>query len=156
MERKFFLLGPTGSGKSSTGNKLTRRNNFTVGNKRDRVTAEVRIQNDQNGLIVGDFPGFGVDINNDDIFLETFLQHRSEFESILPIDALILIIKFDKETGNGFLRAAKQFVKLFGSVSIRSLMLLCIQGNEELIFSNDDFDFVVRNSDGYRLDGLRL
>ena len=149
-QKRLLLIGPPGSGKSSTGNFLTERNYFTVGERRTRVTTEVKIKSHENGLMIGDFPGFGSDVQDDDVFSTSFLAKRNELEERLPVDALVLVIQFDIDVGIGFNAAAHQLTKLFGRRTIQSLMILCIQGNSNTRYADDDFENVIRNSDGFK------
>lgn len=68
----------------------------------------------------------------------------------MPLDALILLIKFDIDKSRIFLPAAKQFFIAFGTLSLKSLMILCIQSNSERIYCDDDFKEIFLNSDGYK------
>jgi hypothetical protein len=69
--------------------------------------------------------------------------------SFLPIDAFVLVVKFDKEESKGFFSAAKQFVQFFGRLGIQSLMIICIQANEQMIFSTNKFHTILLRSDGF-------
>ena len=68
---------------------------------------------------------------------------------MLPLDAFVLVIKFDQKESKGFFGAAKQFVRYFGRIGIKSLMIICIQANDALILSTDEFREVLLRTDGY-------
>jgi ABC-type dipeptide/oligopeptide/nickel transport system ATPase component len=147
-QKRLFIIGPPGAGKSRTGNTLTNGNHFKYGRSLDRITTEVRIRSHPDGLMIGDMPGFD-DAKDDDVFLLKFIERRAELEQRLPIDALLLVIKFEKHLGTKFLHSAKQFLRLFGTPSLKSLIILCIQGDEKEIYPDDDFEQVLRITDGY-------
>ncbi len=136
--KRLLLIGPPGSGKNTTGNNLLERNFFTTGDQLDRVTTEGKIRSHPNGLMIGDFPGFGSDMH-DDVLLNSFLEKRNELEERLPIDALVLVIKFDSDACPGFKKAAEQSRKIFGTSTTQSMMLLCVQGNPHTRYADDDF-----------------
>lgn len=131
-KKAIFLIGSISSGENTSQENLV-----------DSFETET------NRLVVIDFPSF----DDDDLyFLKKFLDNRSEVENVLPILALMLVVTFDETTVcQGFLSVAKQFVKLFGTTSITSLMILCIQETFESACSNQDaFETVLRQSDGYK------
>ena len=68
---------------------------------------------------------------------------------MLPLDAFVLVIKFDQKESKGFFGAAKQFVRYFGRIGIKSLMIICIQANDALILSTAEFRDVLLKTDGY-------
>ena len=90
-------------------------------------------------------------MNDDDVFLRNFLAGKKELEDSLPIDAFVMVIKFDLERGEGFFLAARQFIQLFGTLSIKSLTILCRQGNASMNYSNDEFDAILKKDLGYKL-----
>ena len=149
--KKLLLIGPIGSGKSSTGNFLLEDEHFLTGNRLTRVTREAKIRKHENGLMIGDLPGF--DDINDDVFLKSFLEASNQLIAGLPFDALILIIMFDRDKGRAFDGVdgcARQLTRLFGTLASQSLVILCIQGDPYTRYSNDEFGIIMRNSDGYR------
>jgi ribosome biogenesis GTPase A len=135
-DKRVLLVGPPGSGKSSTGNTLSNNRIFTTGNRPSRVTTEIEIKRSQNGLIICDMPGLDSDMN-DEVFLESFLKTKNALKEGIPIDALVSVIKFDINVGQGFLRASEQFFKAFGTIGIESLIFLCIQTNDETIYGEN-------------------
>jgi hypothetical protein len=148
--KKIFLFGPIGYGKSTTGCTLLRkRNGFTSGSDIQRVTGVLRSQVGTNGILVIDSPGVG-DASDDTVFQEQFLKNKNYLLNILPIDAFILIIKFDENQSRGFFLAAQQYFRYFGRMGIKSLMILCIQGNPKRIYSNEDFRKIFLTTDGYK------
>jgi hypothetical protein len=162
MESKIiFLIGPIGYGKSTTGCTLLRkRNAFTSGSDIQRVTGVLRSQVGTNGMLVIDSPGVG-DASDDTVFQEQFLKNKNYLLNILPIDAFILIIKFDENQSGGFFLAAQQYFRYFGRMGIKSLMILCIQGNPKRIYSNEDFRKIFLTTDGYKFlleknDGIEI
>ncbi len=56
--KRLFLIGPPGHGKSRTGNTLLGENWLTYGDKRSRVTTEIQIETHENGLLLVDLPGY--------------------------------------------------------------------------------------------------
>ena len=84
-------------------------------------------------------------MDDDDVFLTSFLSKRKELEQRTPIDVLLLVVKFDVDVGQGLTATAKQFFKLFGTQTVKSLMMLCIQGNSTKIYSDDEFDLKLKD-----------
>jgi translation elongation factor EF-1alpha len=148
--KTILLIGRIGNGKSTTGNKLLRKDAFTRGSRMDPITKQVQFEVSADGqLTIFDCPGFG-DVNDQLLFLEAFKKSKQALDSNSPVDGIILVVKFDKDQSNGLTGAAKEFLSAFGSLSIKSLMLLCIQGNTELIYSQGEFRDVLYNSEGYK------
>ncbi len=146
-KKKLVLIGQVGNGKSSTGNKLCDEEVFSIGNDINRVTTQI----DKaycTDYIIFDCPGFG-DPENETFFLTTFLKRKTEFLQLTPIDAFILVIKFDTDKSSSFLDAVQQFMNAFGITGLKSLMILCIQSNDKLIYGKDKFENIILNSDGY-------
>jgi predicted GTPase len=146
-KKKLVLIGQVGNGKSSTGNTLCGKLVFSIGNDINRVTTKIKNAN-CNNYIIFDCPGFG-DPENETFFLTTFLERKTEFLQLTPIDAFILVIKFDKDKSSSFLDAVQQFMNAFGITGLKSLMILCIQSNDNINYSIDEFENIILNSDGY-------
>ena len=149
-EKNLFIVGPSGSGKSHTGNTISRNNNW--GERQTRVGTDIHIKKTSNGGMIGDFLGF-TDYDDHDVFLTRFLAKRNELEEVVkqrPIDAFLLVIKFERETSHGFHTASKHFVKLFGTQTIESLVIICIQSSFDEIYSDNDFKPILKNSEGYK------
>ena len=148
-QKKLVLIGPVGYGKSTTGCTLLRkRDAFTKGSDINRITLQFQAHNG-NGLHVIDCPGIA-DPSNDTIFQKNFLDNKEHLFRILPIDAFILVIKFDKDQSIGFNLAAQEYFRYFGRVGIKSLLILCIQGNQKKIYSETEFRRIFFNTDGYK------
>lgn len=147
-EKSLVLIGPMGHGKSTTGNNLCGANCFTTGEDVTSVTQEIKFKTIKN-LTVVDCPGFG-DAQNENLFLKKFLEKKEEMLDACPIDAFVLVIKFDGRESRPFLPTAQQFVKCFGSVAITSLIILCIQSNRWKKYTDNEFEYIIKNSDGYR------
>jgi hypothetical protein len=148
--KTFLLIGRIGNGKSTTGNKLLNKDAFTRGSRMDPITKQVQYEiSADNKLMIFDCPGFG-DVNDQLLFLEAFKNSKSALDSNSQVEGIILVVKFDKDQSNGFTGAVKEFLSAFSSMSIKSLMLLCIQGNNELIYSQREFEGVLYNSEGYQ------
>ena len=148
--KTFLLIGRIGNGKSTTGNKLLHKDVFTRGSRMDPITKQVQCEiSADNELMIFDCPGFG-DVNDQLLFLEAFKNSKSALDSVPQVEGIILVVKFDKDQSNGFTGAAKEFLSAFSSRSIMSLMLLCIQGNNELIYSQREFEGILYNSEGYK------
>jgi len=151
MAKKFIILGLMGYGKSTTGNKLCGDQFFTVGNDINRITTSIKFQKTKKSnvdLTVVDCPGFG-DPTDETIFFHEFLKRKESFIESVPIDAFILVIKFNENVYNSFLESAKHYVDAFGTEGIKSLMILYIQGSEKLRYSKDEFKDIILKSDGY-------
>ena len=73
--------------------------------------------------ILVDCPGFG-DPANEIFFLTKFSERKTDFLQLTPIDAFVLVIKFDQDKSSSFLDAAKQFFEAFGTKGLKSLMIL--------------------------------
>jgi hypothetical protein len=69
---------------------------------------------------------------------------------ICPIDALVLVLKFEIDQCDGFRKAAGQFTKLFGTQSLNSLVILCIQSSSEHHYSDRDFDKMLKEQFYYK------
>ena len=90
------------------------------------------------------------DATDDTIFQTEFLKSKPDLLALLPFDAFVLVIKFDKNESKGFYLAAKQFVQFFGRLGVSSLIIICIQANEKKIFSFNQFRDILLNSDGFK------
>ena len=144
----LIFLGPMGNGKSTTANKLSNSNSFTTGYDDRTVTQSVRIKSHQNVISI-DCPGFG-DPTNENLFLNQFLAKRSDLLAKVPISAFVLVVKFDRNQCRAFHESAKKFVRCFGSEGIKSLVILCIQGNPARRYSDDEFQEIFAESEGAR------
>jgi len=137
LRKKFVIVGPMGYGKSTTGNKLCGDDVFTIGSDVTRITTSIQYQETSANLTIVDCPGFG-DPVDETIFYVEFLKRKEYFLELVPIDAFILVIKFDQNISSSFLDAAKQYVQVFGTAGIKSLMILCIQGSEKRRYSKGE------------------
>ena len=104
------------------------------------------MRRNEDGLVIVDCPGFGDD---DTIFEKSLLENKNMLLQEAPIDGFVLVIKFDKDKCRSFYNVAEHFYKSFGAEGIKSVMLLCIQGNEAMIYENDEFKEILFRSDGY-------
>jgi hypothetical protein len=114
----------------------------------NRIT-ETFEAHDGNGLHVVDCPGLA-DPTNPDNIPDIILDNKKHFFNILPIHAFILIIKFDVDQSKGFYLAAQEYFRYFGRSGIKSLLILCIQGNKKRIYSDSDFRKIFFKTDGYK------
>ena len=57
LKNRIIIIGPPGGGKSRLGNYLSVGNNFATGERRGRVTTQMKIVSKQNGLMICDMPG---------------------------------------------------------------------------------------------------
>jgi hypothetical protein len=69
---------------------------------------------------------------------------------ICPIDALVLVLKFEINECHGFKQAAVQFTKLFGTQSLKSLVILCIQSSAKSHYSDSQFDEMFKEQYYYK------
>jgi hypothetical protein len=69
---------------------------------------------------------------------------------ICPIDALVLVLKFEINECYGFKQAAVQFTKLFGTQSLKSLVILCIQSSAVIHYSDKQFDEMFKEQYYYK------
>lgn len=146
--KTILIIGAFGHGKSSTGNKLLERDVFNVGKSRNIITKDVSIETSEKYSVV-DCPGFG-ELEEKKLFFLTFPRHKTALENICPIDGIVLVLKFDKDNCFSFSNTARQFMSAFDQEGLKSLMLLCIQGNEEIRFGNDKFREILLESSGYK------
>ncbi len=86
----------------------------------------------------------------DEVFERQFLKHKNKLREICPIDAFVLVLKFDIDKCDGFKKAAVQFTKLFGTPSLKSLAILCIQSSSEHHYSDRDFDKMFKEQFYYK------
>ena len=145
--RRLILIGQLGMGKSSLGNALLNQNKFSVGCQNSAVTVEVQIEESLKYKIF-DCPGYG-DVNDEYRFFKKFLEHKNVLIKFAPINAIVIVVKFDQRESNNFLDAAKNCYSAFGKEGLKSVMLVCIQANDRLIMSNADFKKCLFESDGY-------
>jgi hypothetical protein len=67
-----------------------------------------------------------------------------------PINAIVLVIKFDQKESTSFLSSAKDLYSAFGYDALKSLMLVCIQASDRLKMGDNEFKQCLYNSDGYK------
>lgn len=146
--RRLVLIGQLGMGKSTLGNALLNQNRFSIGCQNSAVTEEVQTGESFKYKIF-DCPGFG-DVNDEFRFFKKFLDHKNVLINFVPINAIVIVVKFDQRESNNFLDAAKNCYSAFGKEGIKSVMIVCIQANDRLIMSNDDFRRCLFESDGYK------
>lgn len=146
--KNLLIIGAFGHGKSTTGNKLLEKDMFNVGRSRNSITIDVKIESSAK-YTIADCPGFG-DLEERKLFFEKFPQQKIALENICPIDGIVLVLKFDRDNCFSFLNTARQVVSAFDQEGLKSLMLLCIQGNEEIRFANDEFKRILLESNGYK------
>jgi hypothetical protein len=79
-------------------------------------------------------------------FIEKFLDERINLEKKLPINGFILVINSREKEFSEFI--AKQFVKLFGTQTIKSLLILAIKDNSN--DHEDDFEAQITQAPGYK------
>jgi len=155
MGSKYTLIfvGPMGHGKSSSANKISGKNLFTVGKKTNSVTQTVVKKTVGyewfSDLTLCDCPGFG-DQTQPKLFLHQFISQKKVLLELAPISAFVMVIKFDQDQCGPFLVAARAFVKCFGSQAIKSLFILCIQVNPATEYSDSEFENIFYQSDGAR------
>ena len=135
-------------GKSTLGNRLLKKNFFTTGNQPKTITENIQIGVSDKYKII-DCPGFGDSLNQFRFFNE-YLLFKKAILSLAPINAIVLVVKFDQKDALSFLSAAKDFHSVFGDEGLGSLMLVCIQGSDKLTMSDADFEKCLHASDGYK------
>ena len=150
--RRLIIIGQHGMGKSSLGNLLLKQNIFTVGEQMSSVTKKLD-SGKSNKYEVIDCPGFG-DLTDEYIFFKQYLGRKAELINFAPINAIVLVVKFDEKESIGFGTAVKDFYSAFGHDGLQSVMLVCIQG--KLNLNESDFKQCLYNSDGYKyLEGKK-
>ena len=77
-------------------------------------------------------------------------MRKNDLKEVIPISAFALVIKFDADRCLNFFVAAKQIVRLLGRETLKSLIIVCIQGNERRIYSETEFENILYSSDGYK------
>jgi hypothetical protein len=95
-----------------------------------------------------DCPGFG-DPSNETIFFRNFLSKKEQLLNAAPIDAFLLVTKFDRDESGAFLQTAEHFVKSFGKPALKSLIILCLQGSPARRYSDSEFDEILKQTSGY-------
>ena len=141
--KNLLIIGAFGHGKSSTGNKLLENDIFNVHRLRNMIGVQIGCSSK---YCVADCSGFG----ESNIFNQNFLTPGTVLENICPIDGIVLVLKFNRDNCFSFLNTARQVVSAFDQEGLKSLMLLCIQGNEEIRFANDEFKRILLESNGYK------
>jgi hypothetical protein len=68
----------------------------------------------------------------------------------LPLDGIILLVKFENGKSDTFQQAAQEFYSVFGRDAFKSLMLLCIQESKTKTLSEANFEKKLFESDGYK------
>ena len=144
--RRLIIIGQHGMGKSSLGNLLLNENVFTVGAQMSSVTKKLD-SGKSNKYEVIDCPGFG-DLTDEYIFFKQYLERRAELIEFAPINAIVLVVKFDEKESVGFGAAVKNFYSAFGHDGLQSVMLVCIQG--KLNLDEKEFKQCLFDSDGYK------
>jgi hypothetical protein len=143
----LIIVGPMGHGKSTLGNKLLNENHFDNGRSPTRITEYVHIASSSQ-FQVADCVGFG-DVKDDRAFINSFVDKKNIICDYAPVKAILFVIKFNNKESNSFLDSAKEFWKYFGTRSLGSVVLVCIQGGN-IKYSNSNFENILLNSDGYR------
>ncbi len=77
------------------------------------------------------------------------LQRKAEIKQRLPIDAFVLIIKFENNVGTYFAKSVQQIIRIFGKPSLNSFILLCILGDKQTRYSDVDFEKMLRKDEGF-------
>jgi hypothetical protein len=86
----------------------------------------------------------------DEVFQTEFLKQRKKLREICPIDAFVLVLKFEIDQCDGFKKAAVQFTKYFGTQPLKSLVILCIQGSSQHHYSDRQFDVMFKDQFYYK------
>jgi hypothetical protein len=86
----------------------------------------------------------------DEVFERQLLKHKTKLIAICPIDAFVLVLKFEIDHCDGFKKAAEQFTKFFGTQSLKSLVIICIQSSTEHHYSDRDFDKMFKEQFYYK------
>ena len=145
---KFLIVGMIGAGKSSTGNTLIGANAFTRGLDLNAITRQCShaISKDQSMLII-DTPGFG-DLRDRNLFLTALKNYETQIQNLLPLNGLLLVVKFIGNKSESFERSVEYFIEAFESSSLKSLMLICIQAGVK--YDDEQFKGILFNSNGYK------
>ena len=151
MENKvknLILIGHSGSGKSSTANKLLKRLEFDIGHTSTEGTLSMQIgPSDEYNII--DSPGFGNALNPLCFYID-YTNKKKTLLNNLPFDGIIFLVKFDNGKSDTFHQAAQDFYSVFGQDAFKSLMILCIQEAKTKTLSEANFEKKLIDSDGYK------
>ena len=145
--KKLVLVGINGAGKSTTANNLAGDAVFDTGASTSRITTRVEAQNLDEGFLIIDSPGFGT---TDALFFQEFLNFRERILVEAPTHAFLLVVKFNVNEAAAFYIAAEQFFRAFGDEGIKSVVIVCIQGNPARMYGRDQFRQVLIETDGYK------
>jgi hypothetical protein len=82
-------------------------------------------------------------------FLKNICNNKEKLIKQTPIDAIVLIVKFDRyDYSDMFFNIAELFYSAFGSSAMKSLMILGFQANN--VINDINFQFDLYNSTGYK------
>ena len=119
--------------------------NITPGYVTKEIQPKIKFEKTLRGMTVVNCSGFG----DSKMFSIEFLKYKQEILDLAPIDGIVFVIDFNNENSNEFLELSKQFTCLFGYEAIKSLMLLCIQGDEKILNGLEEFEDKIIKSFGY-------
>ncbi len=78
------------------------------------------------------------------------MKQENKLKAICPIDVFVLVLKFEIDHCDEFKKAAEQFTKFFGTKSLKSLVILCIQSSSEHHYSDRQFDKMFKEQYYYK------
>ena len=120
--------------------------NITSGYVTKEIVPKISIEKTHAGMTVINCSGFG----DSKLFSIEFLKFKEKILELAPIDALVFVIDFNDESSNHFLQLSRQLTCLFGYEAIKSMMLLCIEGDVKIRNGLEDFEDKMVNSFGYQ------
>ena len=161
QNKRLFIFGKVGQGKSTTGNTLSGKKPFTTADSNRGVTQNIEtFFEPELRLTIIDSPGV-LDSENDVLFHEAFLEsveshdfdknflNKLQNDNTHQIDVFCMVCKLDENGESMFLDEAEKFVKLFSKSAISSLMIMFLE-NKKKSLGDGEFKSIIEKSKGYK------